>query len=137
MFGAGARCSKPDSEHLVGSSEHLTRSFEHLDALLEIAEPVRSRRKAPKDVVEATILRLCDGRYLTLENLADLLNRVRIPSGTTTSTPCWSLAGLKRSTRMSAPISSRATGRCLALVPTGTGEQAHQALWVTTLADFW
>jgi hypothetical protein len=75
MFGAGARCSKPDSEHLVGSSEHLTRSFEHLDALLEIAEPVRSRRKAPKDVVEATILRLCDGRYLTLENLADLLNR--------------------------------------------------------------
>ncbi|MDI3507790.1 MAG: hypothetical protein PWQ69_1770, partial [Methanomicrobiaceae archaeon] len=32
MFEAGARCSKPDSEHL-------TRSFEHLDTLLEIAEP--------------------------------------------------------------------------------------------------
>jgi ATP-dependent DNA helicase RecG len=68
LFEAGSICSKPNSEYLVGSSEHL-------DTLLEIAEPVRSLRNAPREVVEATILLLCDGRYLTLENLADLLNR--------------------------------------------------------------
>ena len=68
LFEVGSICSKPNSEYLVGSSEHL-------DTLLEIAEPVRSLRNASREVVEATILLLCDGRYLTLENLADLLNR--------------------------------------------------------------
>lgn len=48
---------------------------EHLDTLRKIAEPIRSLRKAPRDRVEATILRLCEGRYLTLDELADLLNR--------------------------------------------------------------
>jgi hypothetical protein len=105
LFEAGSICSKPNSEYLVGSSEHL-------DTLLEIAEPVRSLRNAPREVVEATILLLCDGRYLTLENLADLLNRGKDSlRNHTTSTPCWSLAGLKRSTRISATIPARDTGR--------------------------
>ncbi len=82
MFGAPGICSKPSSEHLPGSSEHLPESFEHLiasskhlDTLREIARPVGSVRKASRKVVEATILRLCEGRYLTLDDLADLLNR--------------------------------------------------------------
>jgi len=82
MFGAPGICSKPSSEHLPGSSEHLPESFEHLiassehlDTLREIARPVGSVRKASRKVVEVTILRLCEGRYLTLDDLADLLNR--------------------------------------------------------------
>jgi len=82
MFGAGGICSKSNSEHLVESSEHLVtssehlpRNSEHLDTLREIAEPVRSLRKAPKEVVEATILHLCEEEFLTLDELADLLNR--------------------------------------------------------------
>ena len=79
MFGAPGICSKPSSEHLPGSSEHLPESFEHLiassehlDTLREIARPVGSVRKASRKVVEATILRLCEGRYLALDDLADL-----------------------------------------------------------------
>jgi len=75
MFGAESICSKPASEHLPESSEHLPGSSEHLDTLRTIAEPVRTSRKAPKEMVEATILLLCEGRYLTLEELATLLNR--------------------------------------------------------------
>jgi ATP-dependent DNA helicase RecG len=68
MFGVGARCLKSSSEHLPGNSEHL-------DTLQKIAEPVRSLRKTPKEVVVTAILLLCEGRYLMLEDLADLLNR--------------------------------------------------------------
>ena len=57
------------------SFEHLIASSEHLDTLREIARPVGSVRKASRKVVEVTILRLCEGRYLTLDDLADLLNR--------------------------------------------------------------
>ena len=62
-------------EHLTESFEHLIASSEHLDTLREVARPVGSVRKASRKVVEATILRLCEGRYLTLDDLADLLNR--------------------------------------------------------------
>ena len=65
---AGAIWSKPNSEHLVESSEHLA-------TLREIAEPVSSLRKAPREVVEAMILQLCKEDFLTLDELADLLNR--------------------------------------------------------------
>ena len=50
MFGAPGICSKPNSEHL--------------DALREVAGPVRSVWKALRKVVEVTVLRLCEGRYL-------------------------------------------------------------------------
>ena len=65
------------SEHLPMSSEHLATSSEHLDTLREIAEPVRSQRKTPKNIVEVTILHLCEEEFLTLEDLADLLNRTK------------------------------------------------------------
>jgi ATP-dependent DNA helicase RecG len=86
MFGAPGICSKSSSEHLLGSFEHLPESFEHLiasfehliassehlDTLREIARPVGSVRKASRTVVETTGLRLCEGRYLALDDLADL-----------------------------------------------------------------
>ncbi len=59
------------------SSEHLAPSSERLNTLREIAESVRSQRKTPRNIVEATILRLCEEEFLTLEDLADLLNRTR------------------------------------------------------------
>lgn len=60
------------SEH---SSEHLTDNSEHLATLTSMAEPVRSMKKAPRELVEYTILQLCEGRYLTLEELSLLLRR--------------------------------------------------------------
>ncbi|CVK32426.1 protein of unknown function [Methanoculleus bourgensis] len=60
MTRVHTKCSEFSSEHLVGSSEHL-------DTLREIAETSRSLRKAPEGVSEATILRLCEGRFLTLD----------------------------------------------------------------------
>jgi hypothetical protein len=46
-----------------------------LDVLHKIAEPIRSLRKAPRERVEATILRLCEEGFLTLDELAELLDR--------------------------------------------------------------
>ncbi len=60
------------------SFEHLIASSEHLVTLREIARPVGSVRKASRKVVEATILRLCEGRYLTLDDLADLHSHLRV-----------------------------------------------------------
>ncbi|ADN36239.1 putative transcriptional regulator [Methanolacinia petrolearia DSM 11571] len=61
--------------HSGHSSEHLNNSSEHLDTLIPIAEPVRSMKKAPRELMESTILQLCQGRYLTLEDLSSILHR--------------------------------------------------------------
>ncbi len=78
------------SEHLAGSSVHLAGSSEHLGPgssvqmggnpehwtmLLELAHPVRSRRKTSRNEVETTILKLCGERDLTLKELQELLGR--------------------------------------------------------------
>ncbi len=78
MFGAPGICSKSSSEHLPESFGHLIASSEHLDALREIARPVGSVRKASRKVVEATVLRLCEGRYLALDDLAGLPSHLRV-----------------------------------------------------------
>ena len=78
MFGAPGICSKSISEHLPESFGHLIASSEHLDALREIARPVGSVRKASRKVVEATVLRLCEGRYLALDDLAGLPSHLRV-----------------------------------------------------------
>ena len=44
-------------------------------ALNQIAEPVRSRARATPELVQNTVLALCDGRYLGLRVLAELLGR--------------------------------------------------------------
>ena len=71
--------SKPTRIHLNGTPEVSTGgpkvSTEIRDQLLVIAEPVRSRGKSPHIEVELVIIALCEGRYLTLKVLAELLNR--------------------------------------------------------------
>jgi hypothetical protein len=45
--------------------------------LREIAGPVRSVQKVSRKIVEATILRLCEERYLLPDDLADLDSHLR------------------------------------------------------------
>jgi len=45
------------------------------NSLISIAGPVRDKGKAPKPLVEMVILDLCNGRYLSLQQLEELLNR--------------------------------------------------------------
>jgi hypothetical protein len=70
----------PRSEDLSPRSEDLTSGSEHYDPLedpilQEIALPVRSKGKAKPDLVRTTLLELCSGRFLTLNELATLVNR--------------------------------------------------------------
>ncbi|MDE2407939.1 MAG: hypothetical protein KGL91_08765 [Xanthomonadaceae bacterium] len=44
-------------------------------ALLVIAEPVRSTKRVAPEVTRTTILALCQGRFLSLRQLASLLGR--------------------------------------------------------------
>ena len=79
----GSEHSRARSEHLDSSSEHLAASSGHSStddptrdpALLRLAEPVRSTRKTTPDTVRSTILSLCSDRFLTLNQLAELLDR--------------------------------------------------------------
>ena len=70
------------SEHLVPSSEHFTESSEHLNSdpvldheLRDMAKAVSTVRKASPELIEETIVKLCTGRFLTLYQIAQLLNR--------------------------------------------------------------
>jgi predicted HTH transcriptional regulator len=84
-LGDSSEHSGDSSEHLGDSSEHLGDSSEHSGtqstepvndpALMAIAEPVRSNGKVALDVTREVILQLCDGRFLTLNQLAGLLSR--------------------------------------------------------------
>lgn len=78
LFDAVAGSSEQkeaSSEHFSRSSEHSVRSSEHWSRLLGIAESVRQSKRAPREVIEETILALCSGSYLTLRELRDLLGR--------------------------------------------------------------
>jgi len=46
-----------------------------LSALQAIAAPVAGRRRAPREVIEEAILKLCEGRSLSAEQLSELLQR--------------------------------------------------------------
>lgn len=61
-----------NSSHLPGDSSHLAGQSEELKA---IAAPVAETGKAAPELVQQVILKLCTGRYLTAEQLGDLLNR--------------------------------------------------------------
>ncbi len=70
------------SQHLAASSQHLPKDSQHLQELsqqwpnfLEIARPVRDKGKSPRIVVQETIVKLCGGNFLTVRNLAELLDR--------------------------------------------------------------
>ena len=63
------------SEHYTSDSEHYTSDSEHYEKLLNIAKPVREKRRVNKEIVRNTILQLCAEDFLTLRTLADLLKR--------------------------------------------------------------
>ncbi len=64
-----------DSEHKERSSEHKDRDSEHRHLLQAIAAPARSQQRLQPDEMERLILELCRGRWLTRNELAELLDR--------------------------------------------------------------
>jgi ATP-dependent DNA helicase RecG len=72
---AGSQHLAASSQHLHGDSQHLQDLTQQWPSLLEIARPVRDKGKSPRNVVEETIAKLCNGRFLTVRNLAELLDR--------------------------------------------------------------
>jgi hypothetical protein len=67
------------SVHLAGSSVqssvHWDDSSVHWPDLLDLGALVRCRKKAPRSEVESAILTVCQGRYLTLKQLGEILGR--------------------------------------------------------------
>ena len=68
--------SPQSSPQLPGDSPHLTRDSPHLSPeLLSLAEPARRRAKLPTAEMQSLVLTLCESRWLTARELADLLSR--------------------------------------------------------------
>jgi predicted HTH transcriptional regulator len=75
-----AQMFEESSEHLGKSSEHLRKSSEHLtpetmENLKKKTEIIRNTKKAPKKLVEAMILDVCRDEFVSLNELAEILNR--------------------------------------------------------------
>lgn len=76
-----------DSEHMGGDSEHNTADSEHKGGDSEhkeasspaeiagVAAAVAGRERVAPDVMRRTILTLCEGRFLSAEDLGELLHR--------------------------------------------------------------
>ncbi|MDZ8239241.1 MAG: putative DNA binding domain-containing protein [Nostoc sp. ChiQUE01a] len=69
--------SEPNSGHNEISFEHNEISFEHDESstLLEIAAPVRDKKRVSPELMQGIILKLCSEEYLLLKTLAELLKR--------------------------------------------------------------
>jgi len=66
----------PDSsEHLPDSSEHLPDSSEHSSLQALVGERLLGRKKVSRTLMVETILLLCSGHFLTLDQIADILKR--------------------------------------------------------------
>lgn len=65
----------PHSEHKGGNSEHKENDSEQSDRLMTVAAPARSQQRLPPQQMEAIILDLCRERWLTRNQLAELLDR--------------------------------------------------------------
>ena len=63
------------SEQKPAASEQKGVDSEQYDELLAMAAPIREKGRADKALVRETIVRLCEGRFLSLRTLAELLNR--------------------------------------------------------------
>ena len=63
------------SSQQASRSSHQETGDSQQESLLAIAQPVRERPTAPRKLVESVILQLCTGRFLTLQQIALLLNR--------------------------------------------------------------
>ena len=76
--GRWSRYRLPDAgrfEHKDGHSEHKDGHSEHIHELEAIAAPSRIQRRLQPDEMERLILKLCQNRWLTRNELARLLNR--------------------------------------------------------------
>ena len=75
--GRGARYRLPttNSEQYNLNSGHLTERSGHYEELQGIASIVKATGRAQRDLIQETILKLCAVDYLTIKQLADLLNR--------------------------------------------------------------
>lgn len=68
--------SPQSSPHLPGDSPHLPGDSPRWPPeLLSLAEPARNKKKLPVVEMESLVLRLCEGRWLTSKELAELLIR--------------------------------------------------------------
>ncbi|RUT09726.1 hypothetical protein DSM106972_002210 [Dulcicalothrix desertica PCC 7102] len=65
----------PSSDDLVPSSDDLAPSSDDWELLLAIAAAVRNKSKVSTQVMEATILQVCEGRFLSHKQLQELLGR--------------------------------------------------------------
>ncbi|MBE9051659.1 putative DNA binding domain-containing protein [Nostocales cyanobacterium LEGE 11386] len=63
------------SDDLQSSSDDLQSSSDDWQSLMVIAEIVRNKRKVSTDILESTILKLCQGRFLNHRQLQELLGR--------------------------------------------------------------
>ncbi|GAB6284318.1 MAG: hypothetical protein STSR0009_05170 [Methanoregula sp.] len=63
------------SVHLEDSSVHLKTGSERLKQLRSIAEPIEGKRKVPAPIIEDVILKLCKEDYLSIRDIADILDR--------------------------------------------------------------
>ena len=63
----------------IGNSPSSIGNDAHKDlhgTLLEIAKPVRSKQRVSKEVLQGAIIKLCHGRFLTVQQLGEYLGRV-------------------------------------------------------------
>jgi ATP-dependent DNA helicase RecG len=64
-----------DSVHKTGDSVHKTGDSVHKDVLMMIAAPARNQQRLQPEEMERIILKLCQERWLTRNQLAELLDR--------------------------------------------------------------
>ncbi|MBW4601753.1 MAG: putative DNA binding domain-containing protein [Calothrix sp. FI2-JRJ7] len=65
----------PSSDDLAPNSDDLAPSSDDWELLLAIAGAVRNKSKVSTQVMEATILQVCEGRFLSHKQLQELLGR--------------------------------------------------------------
>ncbi len=66
---------EPSSDDLEPSSDDLELSSDDWESLKAIAAAVRNKGKVSTEVLETTILKLCQGRFLNHKQLQELLGR--------------------------------------------------------------
>lgn len=66
------------SDSLVGSSDSLNTIKSYSDTQLAIVETISKQKKSPKKEIEQAVLSLCGIEPMSLEQLADLLNRSEV-----------------------------------------------------------
>ncbi len=69
--------SEPNSERNEPNSEHSESNSEHnqKQLLIDIAAPVRKKKRVNPELMRTTILNLCSNEYINLKTLAELLAR--------------------------------------------------------------